>query len=293
MKICLLICILVFAFTALCSGYAVEDLYGEKDVKVKMEEMGDDGGDVDETPTEELAIDEEQGDYGRGKIQEVDRDDDDDEETQEAKEMQLTVHSPWPAGRYSFPKPSAGCPFGFSTGCVYQDSENYRNANKFYSSSYLSGLFTTNIRTCYCTKTDTPGRIVWPRGRYCIARKGGFCPSGFRPGNLYWDDEDTRNDNSKYGELPDGFYGTNTRIYYCCRSDGSVTSPITLPTSHPFVLYRFGTYTCQAVQGMTSRKVNIYYDDEDYNNINSCSGAYPHNPGCSKKNHHVHMCYYS
>jgi hypothetical protein len=41
--------------------------------------------------------------------------------------------------------------------------------------------------------------------------------SGFNSGFIYWDDEDHNNENSHGGTLPDGEFGRNTKIYYCCR----------------------------------------------------------------------------
>ena len=41
--------------------------------------------------------------------------------------------------------------------------------------------------------------------------------AGFQDGYIYWDDEDFGNKNSHDGVLPDGEFGTNTKIYYCCR----------------------------------------------------------------------------
>lgn len=56
----------------------------------------------------------------------------------------------------------------------------------------------------------------WPSGGYCILKKGD-CPSGFEPGYRFWDDEDNNNKNSYSGILPDGSYGGNTGIYFCCK----------------------------------------------------------------------------
>lgn len=40
-----------------------------------------------------------------------------------------------------------------------------------------------------------------------------------RTGYLHWDDEDNNNKNSRSGVLPDGVYGRNTKMYFCCRND--------------------------------------------------------------------------
>lgn len=41
--------------------------------------------------------------------------------------------------------------------------------------------------------------------------------AGFSTGSVYWDDENFFNHDSTTGVLPDGVYGSNTLIYYCCR----------------------------------------------------------------------------
>ena len=132
--------------------------------------------------------------------------------------------------------------------------------------------------------------LLSSRGKYCIARYGGSCPNGFSSGYKYWDDEDSDNSNSKQDPLPDGDYGRNTRVYYCCRSDGSTSVGMSLPTSQPFVLYRYGG-TCQTVRGMSVRQLHVHFDDEDSSNDNSCSGSRP-DSSCDG-NHDMNFCYYS
>lgn len=139
---------------------------------------------------------------------------------------------------------------------------------------------------------DDDSVFEWPKGTYCIARKGDRCPSSdFREGEIYWDDEDVRNVNERWGELPDGKYDKNTLIHYCCRSDRRHRKEIVLPTDRPFVLYRYGG-KCQKVKGTTVTEDYIKFDDNDLNNKDHCEGAHPDDDGC-KKNHHLHFCYYS
>ena len=150
-----------------------------------------------------------------------------------------------------------------------------------------------DYRTYYCTKTSngSSGLSYWPRGHYCIARYGGSCPSRFSSGSIYWDDEDSSNDNSKQDPLPDGVYNGDTRVYYCCRSDGSTSTGIELPTSQPFILYRYGG-TCQTVRGMTVRQLRVHFDDENSANANQCSGTYPDDSSCDR-DHDIYFCYYN
>ena len=202
----------------------------------------------------------------------------------------------WPDGTYSLPETVQGCPSGWYSGWRYQDNEDNHNANNWSPSdltSYIRMDLGSNYKTYYCTKTSTGniGSSAWPRGYYCIARYGDSCPYGFSTGHKYWDDEDSSNANSKQDPLPDGYYDSNTIIQYCCRSDGSTSVGIELPTSQPFILYRYGG-TCQTVNGMTVRQLHVYFDDEDSNNRNSCSGSYPDDAYCDS-NHDMYFCYYS
>ena len=190
-----------------------------------------------------------------------------------------------------------GCPSGWYSGWRYQDTEDNNNAN-FWSPSDLASYnmrmdLGGDYRTYYCTKliTGNSGSSAWPRGHYCIARYSGSCPSGFFAGSKYWDDEDSNNQNSKQDPVPDGDYDSDTRVQYCCRSDGSASVGIELPISQPFILYRFGG-TCQTVNGMTVRVLHVHFDDEDSNNINSCSGNHPDDTSCDG-DHDMYFCYYS
>ena len=203
----------------------------------------------------------------------------------------------WPDGTYSLPQAAQGCPSGWYSGWRLQDNEDSNNANHWSPAdlaSYMRMDLDRNYRTYYCTKNfaGNSGSSAWPRGHYCIARYGGSCPSGFFTGSKYWDDEDDSGSlNSKQDPIPDGNYDSNTRIQYCCRSDGSASVGIELPTSQPFVLYRYGG-TCQTVNGMIVRELHVHFDDEDSDNDNSCSGNYPDDSSCDS-NHDMYFCYYS
>ncbi len=49
------------------------------------------------------------------------------------------------------------------------------------------------------------------------------------------------------GKIPDGDFGEDTTIYYCCRSDGNQADHVTLPTVEAFYLLRHKK-NCQQVQ---------------------------------------------
>ncbi|CAC5400413.1 unnamed protein product [Mytilus coruscus] len=128
--------------------------------------------------------------------------------------------------------------------------------------------------------------------RFVSRRKGGSCPKGFANGHVYSDDEDDSGSyNSLSGTLPDGAYGRNTVIQYCCRSDGPSNIAIELPTSKPFYLVRKSS-ACQQVKGMTVLNEYIRTDDEDdKGNENSWAGSYPSLEG--GRNILIHYCYYA
>ena len=189
-----------------------------------------------------------------------------------------------------------GCPSGWSSGSRYQDNEDSRNKNRWSPSNIASYLkFGTggNLRTYYCTKTRdlvNDNAFIWPRGKYCIARYGGSCPSHFYSGYRHWDDEDSGNRNAIQGILPDGSYNRNTRTNYCCRSDGNPGTEVLLPPTRPFVLYRYQGI-CQRVKGMNSQSLYIHFDDENSRNANGCGGQYP--DGSCSRNSELHLCYYT
>ena len=144
----------------------------------------------------------------------------------------MTVDLHWPAGRYTLIQAASGCPTGWSSGWRLQDNEDNNNENRWSPSninSYIRIRLGRNLKTYYCTKTsDGTSGFAWPRGKYCIARYGGSCPSGFYKGYIHWDDENSDNINRKHDPVPDGNYDCNTRINFCCRSDGNVNEPMLL-----------------------------------------------------------------
>ncbi|KAK3585067.1 hypothetical protein CHS0354_004251 [Potamilus streckersoni] len=112
-------------------------------------------------------------------------------------------------------------------------------------------------------KTDDDGtfQLEWPKSDYCIF-KYKICPKGFQEGFVRQDDEDTMNQNSLGGYLPDGVYDTNTEIRYCCRSDGNAFDPIVLPIDGPFYLFRY-KQGCQRVRDMDVTEEYLLFDDDD------------------------------
>ena len=180
------------------------------------------------------------------------------------------------------------------SGWRYQDNENDNNENHWRPSDIESCIdldVGRNLKTYYCTKIVDGGSPSWPSGTYCIARHGDNCPSGFFSGLIHWDDEDSNNNNNLMNPVPSGRYDRNTEIDFCCRSDGNHDSPMILPPTEPFALYRYGE-RCQKVLGMNNPiELFLHYDDEDSNNANRCSGNHP--GGSCIRNHELYFCYYT
>lgn len=197
------------------------------------------------------------------------------------KAIALHCGSNWPYGKYCLPMPAnQGCPNNWVKGYRHHDSEDYsgsgyhnvRNGHVPYLSS-----FGRNLGWGFCCKTaNSHGGVSksWPKGHYCIFRKGGHCPRGFGKGSIRWDDEDNNNKNSASGTLPDGDYGRNTKMYVCCRNDGS--GPLQgLPPHDNFILMRYKG-SCPSVSGHRGPYSGyLDWDTEDSRNIDEKLGVYP------------------
>ena len=130
-------------------------------------------------------------------------------------------------------------------------------------------------------------------GQYCVYKKG-ECPVGLTSGFVYWDDDDDDNGhenlNNRRGTLPDGYYGINTKIYFCCKTDGNKNDAVLLPTKSPFYLLAYNSTKCQMVKWAVATAEWIYYDTEDYHNVDGREGAFPHEAG--KQHPTIYYCYY-
>ena len=112
-----------------------------------------------------------------------------------------------------------------------------------------------------------------------------------KTGSVFWDDSDgVKNSNDKNGTLPDGAYNMNTKIQFCCRTDGNKNDPIVLPSEKPFFLLAYESPTCQMVKWATVRPEWIYYDTEERRNADNRSGAFPYDAGV--KHPTIYYCYY-
>ena len=202
----------------------------------------------------------------------------------------------WPNGAFSLPKPKTGCPQqGSAEGYVYQDTEYDTQDPDHYNVSNPIHLMlkpdSDGVETHYCTILSSNSNKQWPNGSYCIAKYGASCPLGFTEGIVFWDDENFESFTESSGVVPRGKYDCDTRIHYCCRSDGSIDTPIVLPTAKPFILLRQSADGCQQVQGMNVTVEWVYLDSEDDNNQNYIQGSAPYIEGTT--DYTIYYCYYS
>ena len=121
---------------------------------------------------------------------------------------------------------------------------------------------------------------------YCVYKKY-ICPTGFSEGYMTWDDGSTNTE--VFGILPDGVYGNNTAIEFCCRCDADVTMAIDLPRERDFYLMRHkDAASCQEVLGMRMEEhIVAWYEREDLN-VSLKFGDFPFG-----NDSEIHYCYYS
>ena len=201
----------------------------------------------------------------------------------------------WPDGPFALPEPWEGCPVGGRyESFVYQDNDDTNdNVENAVSPGYHILLYQDYDYTefSFCNFNSVSGSGPWPNGSYCIVKLGTSCPSGFKEGYLFWDDENDNNDNRAGGNIPAGTFDSNTLIKYCCRSDGDIATPISLPNVEPYLLLRQSADGCQQVQGMSVSSEWVFTDDENDCNLNQKSGSIPYVQGI--RDFRVYYCYYT
>lgn len=131
--------------------------------------------------------------------------------------------------------------------------------------------------------------LIFILGQYCIYKQDA-CPKGLTEGYIFFDDENHKNVNKVGGTLPDGVYDKDTKIFYCCRTDGNKLEPISLPVMSPFYLMAYNTSECQRVKGALATKEYIRHDNEDTKNKDAMNGTHPFEQG--KANITIMYCYY-
>lgn len=198
----------------------------------------------------------------------------------------------------------SGCPkangFSWDTGYLYQDLEDNNSSTIKSSSFHLNAVVTSSgdVSQRFCMKTNKSsatdiGRPNWPYGNYCIYKKGSSCPTLLKEGYVLWDDENGKNAanvNFHSGSLPNGKYGQDTKIFFCCQIVGSPSVPIELPIDTPFYLMTFNNKKCQEVLKTIYTTEFIRYDTENDNNHDKQSYPYPF--GADLYLPYIYYCYY-
>ena len=205
----------------------------------------------------------------------------------------------WPAGSFGLLNANSGCP---STNLNQRWKEGYiryhtesvdENHNNVTYGHHLaepaievsqSGKHFIYMHFCIGDNFDSDN-MPWPVGAYCINRVGSKCPADFQSGYIDLDEEDTEFEieGNVHGALPD-------MLYFCCRVDGSPDIPITLPSSRPFYLYRFGG-KCQQVKDMQVTPERILFDTENENNQDDYENDV--HPDGKLEDIEIELCYYS
>ena len=198
----------------------------------------------------------------------------------------------------------SGCPkadgFSWDTGYIYQDLEDDNSRTASSSNFHLQAEVKSSgdVRRSFCMKTNQSsatdaGRQKWPFGKYCIYKKGSTCPKGLRKGSVLWDDENGKNGvnlNFQSGSVPNGKYNQDTKIFFCCQTVGSSSSPVELPIDKPFYLIAFDNKECQEVLKTIHTTEFIRYDTENTNNHDKQDYPYPY--GADLYLPYIYYCYY-
>ena len=198
----------------------------------------------------------------------------------------------------------SGCPkadgFSWDTGYIYQDLEDDRCRTTASSSFHLQAEVKSSgdVRRSFCMKTNRSsatdfGRSKWPFGQYCIYKKGSACPKGLQEGWVLWDDENGKdgvNLNFQSGSVPNGNYNQDTKIYFCCQTVGSSSTPVELPIDKPFYLIAFNNKQCQEVLKAIHTMEFIRYDTENTNNHDKQNYPYPYSADLHLP--YIYYCYY-
>ncbi|GFS24144.1 apextrin [Elysia marginata] len=205
----------------------------------------------------------------------------------------------WPAGTYGLLRPDTGCPedlafyegdtgyFKFHTESSSLLPDNGHSKNTHLSrpivSSYSVNTFIT-LRFCITNGVYNSG--AWPDGRYCIHQKHS-CPDGFNTGSVTVNTESWGNLDAYGGNTPSG---SPSQMYFCCRINGNPTTPMVLPTRHPFYLYQYDG-RCQQVKGMKVTEEYIQLDTEPGSGGNSYHPYLPANSAGDIVR--LELCYYT
>ena len=202
----------------------------------------------------------------------------------------------WPGGFYALLQPKTGCPVDLAFfGGTHKFHKIHTEGNDHPSSAlgrhvvFSSG--SNNFVTLeFCEVTKQFNTESWPQGSFCVHKQiHKSCPAGFTDGYVGFDTEDT----SPVGEARNNVVDTvyDPYVFFCCQDSGSAGDPIQLPTSSPFLLYRYGG-VCQAVQGMSVSEEYLKVDTEDDRNVDKVTGSHP-DVEMADSIIKMHLCHYT
>ena len=228
-----------------------------------------------------------------------------DEEVTSTKKRLATLETlfggltKWPGGFYGLLQPKTGCPvdLAFFGGThkftkihtETQSNDDHSQAFSSHTSSAADGKDFINLEFCEVTQQFNTAR--WPRGSFCINHIiHQECPRGFSPGFVGLDTDDYDAASETRTNVADGS-SSHVYLHFCCQNTGSLTVPIKLPTSSPFLLYRYRG-ECQPVQGMRVSEEYIRFDTEDTGNGDSLFNTHP-DVDMSGTAITLHLCYYT
>ena len=207
----------------------------------------------------------------------------------------------WPGGYYALLQPKTGCPvdLAFFGGThkfhkIHTESQSSSDKSDIYSSVFSSKTLSSQgnnnfFNLEFCEVTRQFNKSNWPQGSFCIHKVHHYsCPSGFTDGRVYIDTENIDPSGDARNNVADTVH--DPYFYFCCQDGGLASDPIQLPTSSPFLLYRYGG-ECQSVQGMSVSEEFIQINTELYRNDDSVYVTHPDvdRPGSVIK---FHLCYY-
>ncbi|GFO18938.1 Apextrin [Plakobranchus ocellatus] len=203
--------------------------------------------------------------------------------------------SSWPAGEFGLLRPISDCPADtasiqwrtgynkYHTESVDENQDAVSNPNHLYNPVSVIDNGKHFLYMHFCVNKDpNPDSRPWPAGSYCINQGGRQCPLGFTSGYVDIDEEDTNFAGSSFGFRP-------RMLFYCCRNDATADQPISLPTTKPFYLYRFGG-KCQEVQNMQVTSESMTFDTENDDNEDAYENDY--HPDGQLRNVVIELCYY-
>ena len=202
----------------------------------------------------------------------------------------------WPGGFYALLQPMTGCPVDLA---FFGGTHKFHKIHTEGGDSHTSALgrhvdFSSDSKTfitlefCEVTKQFNTGS--WPQGSFCVHKQiHKSCPAGFTDGYVKLDSKDgsaavaeARNNVANYAHNPN--------LTFCCQNSGSASVPIQLPTSSPFLLYRYGG-VCQGVRGMAVSEQYLKVDTENDRNADKVTDSHP-DVEMGDSTIKFHLCYY-